>query len=167
VRLFSLAGRLSPGRESHSNTTLHISLAILYTKYTGRRQNVRLQRLRLGTLSSALELSISPWIGVLLGLSRIVALYELYHLLFHFTPESLTYSVPLFLNRQCDRILGALRPLRPQAAAHRGGAGARSRGYESNSVILTRVTPPCRYISLAIIYTRYTGWRQNDSNVYT
>jgi vitellogenic carboxypeptidase-like protein len=30
-----LNGDISPGRESHSNTTLYISLAILYTKYTG------------------------------------------------------------------------------------------------------------------------------------
>jgi hypothetical protein len=27
--------------------------------------------------------------------------------LIHFTPESLTYSVPLFLKRQCDRTLGS------------------------------------------------------------
>ena len=34
-------GSASPGRETHSNTTLYISIAILYrvTKYTGRRQN--------------------------------------------------------------------------------------------------------------------------------
>jgi hypothetical protein len=41
---------------------------------------------------------------VAVGLGRIVALY---HLLIHVTPESLTYSVPLFLKRQCDRTLGA------------------------------------------------------------
>ena len=29
----------------------------------------------------------------------------------HFIPESLTYSVPLFLNRQCDRTLGYQRGL--------------------------------------------------------
>ena len=37
-----------------------------------------------------------------IGLGRIVALY---HLLILFTPKSLTYSVPLFLKRQCDRTL--------------------------------------------------------------
>jgi hypothetical protein len=30
--------------------------------------------------------------------------------LIHFTPDSLTNSVPLFLKRQCDRTLGALEP---------------------------------------------------------
>jgi hypothetical protein len=29
--------------------------------------------------------------------------------LIHFIPDSLTYSVPLFLERQCDRTLGAKR----------------------------------------------------------
>ena len=33
------SGRISHGRESHSDTTLYISLVIIYTKYTGRRQN--------------------------------------------------------------------------------------------------------------------------------
>ena len=37
------------------------------------------------------------------GLGRIVALH---HLLIHFIPDLLTYSVPLFLKRQCDRTLG-------------------------------------------------------------
>ena len=32
-------GRASPGRQSHSDTTLYISLVIIYTKYTGWRQN--------------------------------------------------------------------------------------------------------------------------------
>jgi hypothetical protein len=31
----SLKGNTSPGRQSHSDTTLYISLAILYTTYTG------------------------------------------------------------------------------------------------------------------------------------
>ena len=43
--------------------------------------------------------------AVLLGLGRIVALY---HLLILFTPESQTYSVPLFLKRQCDYTLGSV-----------------------------------------------------------
>ena len=42
--------------------------------------------------------------GALLGLGRIVALPPL----IHFIPDSLTYSVHLFLKRQCDRTLGAL-----------------------------------------------------------
>ena len=33
------AGITSPGRQSHSNITLYISLVIIHTKYTGRRQN--------------------------------------------------------------------------------------------------------------------------------
>ena len=33
------AGNMSPGRQSHSNTTLCTSLSIFYTKHTGRRQN--------------------------------------------------------------------------------------------------------------------------------
>jgi hypothetical protein len=37
------------------------------------------------------------------GLDRIVALH---HLLIRFTPDSLTYSVPLFLKRHCDRTPG-------------------------------------------------------------
>ena len=32
-------GDFSPGRESHSDTALYISLVILYRKFTGRRQN--------------------------------------------------------------------------------------------------------------------------------
>ena len=39
-----------------------------------------------------------------LGLGRIVALLPP---LIHFTPDLLTYSVPLFLKRQCDRTQGA------------------------------------------------------------
>ena len=62
--------------------------------------------------------------------------------LIHFIPDSLTYSVPLFLKRQCDRTLGAaaadrrdggVRPPRPglaRAAVEetRTGAGAGGRG---------------------------------------
>jgi hypothetical protein len=33
------AGGLSPGHHSHSDTTLYISLVVLHTKYTGRRDN--------------------------------------------------------------------------------------------------------------------------------
>jgi hypothetical protein len=52
----------------------------------------------------------------------------------HFIPESQTYSVPLFLKRQCDRTLGAAaagvplgrgRPA-PPARARSGGHRARS-----------------------------------------
>jgi diketogulonate reductase-like aldo/keto reductase len=32
-------GEISPGRQSHSDRTLYISLVFLYTKYTGWRQN--------------------------------------------------------------------------------------------------------------------------------
>ena len=32
-------GTPRPGRESHSDTTLHISLVILHTKYTGWRED--------------------------------------------------------------------------------------------------------------------------------
>ena len=34
-----LDGFTSPGRQTHSDTALHIPLVILYTKYTGWRQN--------------------------------------------------------------------------------------------------------------------------------
>jgi ankyrin repeat protein len=60
-----------------------------------------------------------------LGLGRIVALY---HLLILFIPESLTYSVPVFLRRQCDRTLGRAAG---GAARLRGGdtaAGAHAAG---------------------------------------
>ena len=51
----------------------------------------------------------------------------------HFIPDSLTYSVPLFLNRQCDRTLGlpALplrRPARLRGLRHRARAGAAAGG---------------------------------------
>jgi hypothetical protein len=41
VRNLTVEGLASPGRQSHSNTTLCISLVILHTSttYTGRRQN--------------------------------------------------------------------------------------------------------------------------------
>jgi hypothetical protein len=52
---------------------------------------------------------------VSVGLGRIVALH---HLLILFTPDSLTYSVPLFLTRQCDRTPGG----RPQVQALHLGA---------------------------------------------
>jgi hypothetical protein len=32
-------GEYSPGRQSHSDTTLYISFVIIYTKYTGWHQN--------------------------------------------------------------------------------------------------------------------------------
>jgi hypothetical protein len=44
--------------------------------------------------------------AVVLGLGRIVALPPP---LIRFIPDSLTYSVPLFLKRQCDRTLGGAR----------------------------------------------------------
>jgi hypothetical protein len=49
----------------------------------------------------------------ILGLGRIVALY---HLLIYFIPDSLSYSVPLFLKRQCDRTLGDPRADHPAPA---------------------------------------------------
>ena len=55
-----------------------------------------------------------------IGLGRIVALY---YLLILFMPESLTYLVPVFLNRQGDRTLGA-------DGAHRRRLGAGDRGAE-------------------------------------
>jgi hypothetical protein len=58
------------------------------------------------TLARASEVA-AVGITVRLGLGRIVALY---HRLVHFIPESLAYSVPLFLKRQCDRTLGATQP---------------------------------------------------------
>jgi hypothetical protein len=62
------------------------------------------------------------------GLGRIVALP-----LIRFILDSLTYSVPLFLNRQCDRTLGlpALplrRPARLRGLRHRARAGAAAGG---------------------------------------
>ena len=39
LRWLPAASRRSPGRYSHSDTTLYILLVILHTKYTGRRQN--------------------------------------------------------------------------------------------------------------------------------
>ena len=41
-------GAASPGRQSHSDTTLYPSLAILHTKHAGRRQNEFLKRPRPG-----------------------------------------------------------------------------------------------------------------------
>jgi hypothetical protein len=48
-----------------------------------------------------------------LGLGRIVALY---YVLILFIPDSLIYSVPLFLKQQCDRTLG---PPQLRALLHR------------------------------------------------
>jgi hypothetical protein len=46
-------------------------------------------------------------------------------LLIQFIPNSLTYSVPLYLKRQCDRtlFLGARRPARPRCALDRRREG--------------------------------------------
>jgi hypothetical protein len=57
--------------------------------------------------------------GARLGLGRIVALCDL---LIHFIPESLTYSVPLFLKRQCDRTLGARGSVGLRGGCARGDA---------------------------------------------
>ena len=38
-KIVQIAQQVSPGRCSHSDTTLYVSLVILHTKYTGRRQN--------------------------------------------------------------------------------------------------------------------------------
>ena len=47
--------------------------------------------------------------------------------LIHFIPDSLTYSVPLFLKRQCDRTLGGgLAGAGRGGAAAGGGSGARA-----------------------------------------
>ena len=54
--------------------------------------------------------------AVPVGLGRGGALYNL---LTHFLPDSLRYSVPLFLKRQCDRTLGAGRRGRQTAAGAR------------------------------------------------
>ena len=59
-----------------------------------------------------------------IGLGRIVALY---YLLILFMPESLTYLVPVFLNRQCDRTLGADGAHRRRLVADDRGAGCRRR----------------------------------------
>ena len=39
VSNLTVEGLTSPGRQSHSNTTLRIALVILHAAYTGRRQN--------------------------------------------------------------------------------------------------------------------------------
>jgi hypothetical protein len=41
--------------------------------------------------------------------------------LIHFIPYSLTYSVPLFLKRQCDRTLGLQQGRTQDRGGHRGG----------------------------------------------
>jgi hypothetical protein len=46
--------------------------------------------------------------------------------LVHFIPDSLTYSVPLYLKRQCDRTLGLTHGAVP-AALVRGAAGRSKR----------------------------------------
>ena len=65
-------------------------------------------------------------VAVSVGLGRIVALYDL---LIHFIPDPLTYSVPVFLKRHCDRILGqraaGRRRGRRVAAGDRGARRAR------------------------------------------
>jgi hypothetical protein len=45
--------------------------------------------------------------------------------LIHFIPDSLTYLVPLFLKRQCDRTLGGLRRFGGRGPGHRLHAGRR------------------------------------------
>jgi hypothetical protein len=50
-----------------------------------------------------MKMTLPPWL-VSVGFSRIVAFNVLP--LTHSIPNSLIYSVPLFLKRQCDRTLG-------------------------------------------------------------
>jgi hypothetical protein len=52
------------------------------------------------------------------GLGRLLALSFSATALFHFTPDSLTYAVPLFRTRQCDRTLQGHVGLRPVGAGH-------------------------------------------------
>ena len=74
-----------------------------------------------------------------IGLGRIVALY---YLLILFMPESLTYLVPVFLNRQGDRTLGA-------DGAHRRRLGAGARGAERHGRGLAESTESLAQVSKA------------------
>jgi hypothetical protein len=77
----------------------------------------------------------------------------------HFIPDSLTYSVPLFLKRQCDRTLGD-PPMRTETVAIRARGpvwlnAAGSHGWYSHF-----------HAALFILYRlplmKYTGEREND-----
>jgi hypothetical protein len=59
-----------------------------------------------------------------LGLGRIVSFVPPF---IRLTPDSLTYSVPLLLKRQCDRTLGAARYPAGEEATAGPGEGARER----------------------------------------
>ena len=60
--------------------------------------------------------------------------------LIHFTPYSLTYSVPLFLKRQCDRTPGLLHEVREHLAAahprrHEGAPAAQGRRAREQQIV--------------------------------
>ena len=77
-----------------------------------------------------------------LGLGRVVASY---HLLIHAIPKSLTYSVPRFLKRQCDRTLG--EPARRGRRRPVRGARAGLPGGEPAVAALVRVGPGPRLMT--------------------
>jgi hypothetical protein len=70
--------------------------------------------------------------------------------LIHFIPDSLTYSIPLFLKRQCDRTLGLLLVLQRlhdrlrQVRRHQQPSRARQPEVRLHRPGLTRVSPSSR-----------------------
>jgi hypothetical protein len=87
-------------------------LCCSYSSSRSRRQASRVSAAQKNTAAAAAE--ARP------GLGRLVALH---HLPIRFIPDSLTYSVPRFLKRQCDRTPGAARRRHAERDTRSAGAG--------------------------------------------
>jgi len=62
-----------------------------------------------------------------------------------FIPDSLTYSVPLFLKRQCDRTLGPL----PRALAPQGGREGAPQGESDDDIFSASIQPPYNLLKMS------------------
>jgi hypothetical protein len=85
-----------------------------------------------------------------------------HHRLIHFIPESLTYSVPLFLrNDDATEPYAKGRGCQPASLldAPRSDDGVISPGRQSHSAA-------AQYISLVVLHTEYTKRRPNGFNVH-
>jgi hypothetical protein len=86
----------------------------------------------------------------------------------HFTPESRTYSVPLFLKQRCDRALQCTGVVAAGAPSHRFHASdVINPGQVSRSPRLcaSHMSDTALYIPLVVLRTKSTGRRQSDFNV--
>jgi hypothetical protein len=139
LELKSLKGQTkaeeTPRRVKKYNTNLKIRIAVLRNSRPPRMHPgctdpfLKVPFLRLLFVMMIIFPLRTAFIEVMIrGLGRIVAVY---YILIHFIPDFLTYLVPLFLKRQCDRTLGhELCAYPPQAPAGR---------YEGRAAILPRL----------------------------